>query len=60
MKRGVGMCGIGKEFGTVKCGKVSGTTDAPPTTTVRFLKKLWSYERRTVFIIKSKSISKAD
>jgi len=35
MKRGVGMCGIGKEFGTVKCGKVSGTTDAPPTTTVK-------------------------
>ena len=38
MKRGVGMCGIGKEFGTVKYSKVSGTTDAPPTITVNSLK----------------------
>jgi len=32
VKRGVGMCGIGKNMVTVTCGKVSGPTDAPLTT----------------------------
>merc|ERR1719245_120791 len=32
LKRGVGMCGVGKDLATVSCGKVSGTTSAPLTT----------------------------
>jgi len=32
LKRGVGMCGIGKELATVTCASTSGPTDAPMTT----------------------------
>ena len=32
LKRGVGMCGVGKAIATVSCGKVSGPTSAPLTT----------------------------
>merc|ERR1719312_496213 len=32
LKRGVGMCGIGKEMATVTCASTSGPTDAPMTT----------------------------
>merc|ERR1712110_1165457 len=32
LKRGVGMCGIGKAIATVECQKVSGPTSAPLTT----------------------------
>ena len=32
LKRGVGMCGIGKEIAGVECSNVGGVTDAPPTT----------------------------
>jgi len=32
LKRGVGMCGIGKAMVTVKCEKVAGPTDPPMTT----------------------------
>jgi len=34
LKRGVGMCGIGKDFATVSCEKVAGPTDAPLTAEV--------------------------
>ena len=37
MKRGVGMCGIGKTIVTMDCEKVAGPTDAPITTKVRGL-----------------------
>jgi len=32
LKRGVGMCGIGKEIAGVECSNVGGVTDASPTT----------------------------
>ena len=32
LKRGVGMCGIGKDLVTVSCGSTTGPTDAPLTT----------------------------
>jgi len=34
LKRGVGMCGIGKDFATVTCEKVAGPTDPALTTAV--------------------------
>merc|ERR1712241_709587 len=41
MKRGVGMCGIGKSIAVVKCETVAGATDPPMTTAIPCVDK-WS------------------
>merc|ERR1712168_331060 len=41
MKRGVGMCGIGRSMAVVKCETVTGATDPPMTTAIPCMDK-WS------------------
>ena len=42
LKRGVGMCGIGRVLAAVSCGNVDGPTDGPLTTTKPCVDKYWS------------------